>query len=72
MAVVTLTTCDNSFQAELIKGALATEGIPCVIQGENINALYGAINALPIKVLVNEEQLETAKAILEAPAAEEQ
>lgn len=72
MALVTLTSCDNYFQAELIKGNLASEGIPCVIQGENISSLYGGINAMPIRVLVNEEQLETALAIIKAPADEEE
>ncbi len=64
MALVTLKTCDNTFHAELIKGALASENIPCVIQGENMNALYGGISAMPIKILVNEEQLEEALAII--------
>lgn len=64
MALTVLKECNNNFDAELIKGALASEGIPCIIQGENINRLYGGISAFPIKVLVNEEDKEAAMAIV--------
>lgn len=64
MALTILKECNNNFDAELIKGALASEGIPCIIQGENINRLYGGISAFPIKVLVNEEDKEAAMAIV--------
>lgn len=64
MALTILKECNSNFEAELIKGALASEGIPCIIQGENINRLYGGISAFPIKVLVNEEDKETAMTIV--------
>lgn len=55
--------CSNSFEAELLKGRLESEGIACVISGENINSLYGGIGALAIEVFVEEEDLERAKAV---------
>ncbi|MCQ2258937.1 MAG: DUF2007 domain-containing protein [Bacteroidaceae bacterium] len=60
-----LTTCNNSFEAELIKGRLESEGIGCVLQGEGVSVLYGGIGAMPVNVLVCEEDLEKAKSIIE-------
>lgn len=42
--IVKLKSCDNSFQAHLLKGKLENEGIPCSLSNENMNTLYGGIN----------------------------
>ncbi|MCQ2293257.1 MAG: DUF2007 domain-containing protein [Bacteroidaceae bacterium] len=55
-----LTACNNTFEAELLKGRLESEGIPCVLQGETMNLVYGGISAMPINILVREEDLEKA------------
>lgn len=72
MALTILKECNSNFDAELIKGALASEGIPCIIQGENINRLYGGISAFPIKILVNEEDKEAAMAIIAENGSEDE
>lgn len=64
MAIVLLTECTNSFKAEVIKGALAAEGIPCVIAGDSTNMIYGGINCFPIRILVEEEDLKAAQEII--------
>lgn len=58
-------TCNNSFEAELIKGRLEAEGINCILQGQNINAIYGGIGALAINVLIDDSNLERANEIME-------
>jgi len=64
MSLVRLTVCNNSFEAELIKSKLASEDIPCIIQGENINMIYGGLSGLAIPILINEEDLEKATALI--------
>ncbi len=69
MALVRLTSCWNSFEAEVIKGALESAGIPCLIQGASfadvrIGGLGIANSACEIPILVNELDLEDAKKVL--------
>lgn len=67
MATVILKECATAFEAELVKGALASADIPCILQGINsqfIRAGFGAQTAFPIQVLVNEEDLDKARAML--------
>ena len=43
MATVTLATCTNVVEAEILKGALESAGVPCILQGENsslVNAIF--------------------------------
>lgn len=63
MAAVLLKTCDNSFQAKVLKGALEAEGIECILQGENFSVIYGG--AFGVNVLVDEADLEEANRIIE-------
>lgn len=65
MAVVRLTSTKSTFEANLIKGALEDEGISCIIQGENFSGLYLGCSNLGPDILVEEEDLETAKAIIQ-------
>lgn len=67
MATKILKVCDNDFEAQVIKGALANEGIPCVLQGSNasfFHAGYGSQSAFPVNVLVEEADMEAAKEII--------
>ena len=59
-----LTACNNTFEAELLKGRLESEGIPCVLQGETMNLVYGGISAMPINLLVREKDLEKALEVI--------
>ncbi len=59
-----LTVCNNNFEAEFLKGRLESEGIPCVMQGETMNLVYGGICAMPINILVREEDLEKAREVI--------
>lgn len=75
MALVELTTCWNSFEAEILKGALESAGIPCMLKGSYFsNAEIGngiANSACAIPILVREEDLEAAKQVIaEAEDAE--
>lgn len=75
MALVELTTCWNAFEAEILKGALESAGIPCILQSSyfsNVEIGNGIANsACAIPILVREEDQEAAKQVIaEAEAAE--
>ena len=55
------------WQAELIKGVLETNGIPCAIMDETIGAVTSPYAGLGkgVLVVVNEEDKESALAIIE-------
>jgi hypothetical protein len=59
--LVTLTELTDANLAEIIKIALADEGIRCVIEGEHQAGMTGA---LPIRLLVGDGDLERAEEIL--------
>lgn len=61
-SMVRLTTCTNEFNAQLLKGALESEGIPAMLSNEIMSGYLGTQGA---DVLVKEEDLEAAKKILE-------
>ncbi|MCQ2196704.1 MAG: DUF2007 domain-containing protein [Bacteroidaceae bacterium] len=70
MATKILKVCNNDFEAQLIKGALEGEGIPCVLQGSNssfFRAGYGSQSAFPVNVLVEERDMEKALLIIKEP-----
>ena len=74
MAVVHFKTCNNSFEAELLKGRLASEGIPCVLQGGNVsmfNAGMGTQTAFSVNVLIDEQDLDRARQIVEEDVEED-
>lgn len=60
--MIRLTTCTNEFNAQLLKGALESEGIPAMLSNE---IMSGYIGTQGVDVLVKEENLEAAKKILE-------
>ena len=60
--MIRLTTCTNEFNANLLKGALESEGIPAMFSNEIMSGYLGTPG---VDVLVREEDLEAAKKILE-------
>ena len=59
-----LMSCQNAFEAEVIKGRLESEGIPCVLNNTTMNHVYGGM-CFDIDIMVKEEDLEKARAVLE-------
>ena len=54
-------------EADIIKGFLESQGIPCLLRGRIIQSIYPIITdgLGEIKILVPEEDYETAKKLLE-------
>lgn len=63
MATVTLITCANAIEAEILKGALESSGIPCILQGVTSSQVNG-ISAIDVPILVREEDLEDARRVI--------
>ncbi len=59
--MVRLTSCTNEFNAQLLKGALESEGIPAMFSNE---IMSGYLGTQGVDILVKEEDLEAAKKIL--------
>ena len=64
MKTVTLTTFANSVQARMLQDLLNEAGIESMLQGELTNQVMSPLANLGIQVLVFEDDLERAKAIL--------
>lgn len=63
--LVKLKTCNTSFEAQIIRTHLEAEGIPCAVADENMNSIYGgAVGAFSPRVMVREEDVERALAVL--------
>ena len=60
--MIRLTNCANEFNAQLLKGALESEGIPAILSNEIMSRYMGTQG---VDILVKEEDLEAAKKILE-------
>ena len=60
--MIRLTTCTNDFNAQLLKGALESEGISAMFSNEIMSGYMGTQG---VDILVKEEDLEAAKKILE-------
>lgn len=56
--MIRLTTCTNDFNAQLLKGALESEGISAMFSNEIMSGFWGTPGG---DVLVKEEDLEAAK-----------
>jgi hypothetical protein len=65
-SVVTLRTYPDLIEASLAKSALEVNGIPCSLADENANAYSAAKIAIPIRLLVADDQIEEANRILDA------
>ena len=64
MKTVPLTTFANSVQAHMLQDLLNEAGIESMLQGELTNQVMSPLANLGIQVLVFEDDLERAKAIL--------
>ncbi len=54
-------------EAAVIKNFLETQGIPCILQGQMLQAIYPILvdGLAEIKVMVSEKDLEAAKELLQ-------
>ena len=67
MKTVRLIACDDSFQANLIKGALENEGIPVILHNEHTSdVMHGYIReASTVDIFIDERDSERALELLE-------
>ena len=64
MKTVTLTSFRDNVQAHMLQDILKNEGIESMLQGELANQVMSPLYNLQVKVLVFEDDLERAEAIL--------
>ena len=67
MALVAVATFYNSFEAGIARSRLDSEGIPCVLFDFNAS-MEGASFLVPIRLMVDDEDVEEAARILQRPA----
>ncbi|TVR77133.1 MAG: DUF2007 domain-containing protein [Chitinophagaceae bacterium] len=73
MKIVKLTSCETSFEANLIKGRLENEGIQCFLTNENFNTMmpiFGSISGGGIHLMIHEQDFERAKSIIDTDESE--
>jgi tetratricopeptide (TPR) repeat protein len=68
--MVTLRTYSNPAEAAMAKSLLDDHKIPCSLADENVNLYGGGPLAMPIRLLVAEDQAQEASRILATKAAE--
>jgi TM2 domain-containing membrane protein YozV len=70
---VTVREVGDPTEAEMLRALLDENGIPCTLQGNAVNALYGGMLApvLGVRLQVPERELEAARELLEAFTSEE-
>ena len=64
MKTVTLTSFRDNVQAHMLQDILKNEGIESMLQGELANPVMSPLYNLQVQVLVFEDDLERAEAIL--------
>lgn len=67
MSVIRLTTCENSIEANLMKGNLENEGINSFITNENFSALmpnYNNILGAGVQIMIEDSDYEKAVEII--------
>ena len=64
MKTVTLTSFRDNVQAHMLQDILKNEGIESMLQGELANQVMSPLYNLHVQVLVFEDDLERAEAIL--------
>ena len=65
MKTVTLATFTDNVQAHMLQDSLKVQGIKSMLQGELTNQVFSPLYNLGIQVLVFEEDLPGAQAILQ-------
>lgn len=63
MKTILLTTLDNSFQANVLQGALKNEGIESFTKNEILSSVFGNISGFQMEILVFEKDYEKAMEI---------
>jgi len=74
MAIITLTTCNTSIEANMIKGLLDSEGIESFLTNENFATLMPGYNGMlgsGIQVMIDEVDSERAIEIISKQNIEE-
>lgn len=67
MALAELRTYDNGIAAAIAKGRLESEGVAAILFDAGLSSLgMGALS--PVRLMVDEDDLARAKAILDSPA----
>ena len=64
MKTVILTTFSNNIEAHMLLDLFMNEGIEAMLQGELSNQVMGPIRGIGVQILVFEDDLDRAKAIL--------
>ena len=64
MKTVTLTSFQNNVQAHMLQDILKNEGIESIVHSELTNQVLSPLYNIGIDVLVSEDDLERAQAIL--------
>lgn len=54
------------YQAHIVRGMLENEGIECEVVNENLPFLGMGVAGFDVRIVVNDEDYERAKAIIEA------
>ncbi len=62
--LVKLVTLGDPINAHMLVDTLATEGVPALTHNENMSTLFSGLSAMGVDVFVYEDDLETAKAVL--------
>ena len=71
MKTVTLTSFRDNVQAHMLQDILKNEGIESMLQGELANQVMSPLYNLQVQVLVFEDDLERAEAILKGAFPEQ-
>ena len=69
-SLIILREFDNVVEAHIARGVLESNGVVCILNNEAISSIYPSLpNSLgSIQLLVREEDVEQAEAILSSPA----
>lgn len=61
-----LKTCTSDFEAQVLKGALLSEGIVCMLSNENVTNIYGGLNFAfgGVDIMVSDADLDAATEIV--------
>jgi len=73
MTTINLTTCNNSFEANLMKGMLENNGIRCFLTNENFSNLmphYNGVMGAGVQIMIEESDLEKAQELILSPSKE--
>ena len=67
MSLTPLGTYENQFEAEIVAGRLRADGIEAIVFDAGLNALY----AMPVRLMVLDEDVDRARALIAQPAEAE-